>query len=229
MKRGSVGEREMGRKPLAERLAGPEGDELKKSRERGVQVKNRDKPRKFPERWSAEEHEQFVEGVRQLGKGEYRQIAAQFVKTRTYQQVRDHAKHHFKRKGQSASGPKYEKFKWKPEEHKMFLEGVQELGKGKWTQISTDYVKTKTPQQVTSHAVKYYKVRLAPVQLCSVVFYKADPSAPGPKKTKLTRNTQKRKEPFSDREARKKELEARKRELDIKNARDVAESLVSMR
>ena len=77
----------MGRKPLAERLAGPEGDELKKSRERGVQVKNRDKPRKFPERWSAEEHEQFVEGVRQLGKGEYRQIAAQFVKTRTYQQV----------------------------------------------------------------------------------------------------------------------------------------------
>ncbi|KAI3778082.1 hypothetical protein L2E82_07095 [Cichorium intybus] len=45
---------------------------------------------------------------------------------------------------------------WTRDEHKQFLIGLDKLGKGNWRGISREYVKTRTPTQVASHAQKYY-------------------------------------------------------------------------
>ncbi|XP_071710610.1 transcription factor DIVARICATA-like isoform X2 [Rutidosis leptorrhynchoides] len=45
---------------------------------------------------------------------------------------------------------------WTEEEHRRFLMGLQVHGKGDWRSISRNFVKTKTPTQVASHAQKYY-------------------------------------------------------------------------
>lgn len=45
---------------------------------------------------------------------------------------------------------------WKEEEHKLFLLGLQKVGKGDWRGISRNFVKTRTPTQVASHAQKYF-------------------------------------------------------------------------
>ncbi|KAI7750945.1 hypothetical protein M8C21_009137 [Ambrosia artemisiifolia] len=45
---------------------------------------------------------------------------------------------------------------WTEEEHKLFLLGLQQVGKGDWRGISRKFVKTRTPTQVASHAQKYF-------------------------------------------------------------------------
>ncbi|XP_057415155.1 transcription factor DIVARICATA-like [Lotus japonicus] len=45
---------------------------------------------------------------------------------------------------------------WTEDEHKLFLMGVQECGKGAWRNIARKFVVTRTPTQVASHAQKYY-------------------------------------------------------------------------
>ncbi|KAL7243307.1 hypothetical protein ACSBR1_015664 [Camellia fascicularis] len=45
---------------------------------------------------------------------------------------------------------------WTEEEHRMFLLGLQKLGKGDWRGISRNYVISRTPTQVASHAQKYF-------------------------------------------------------------------------
>ncbi|GFZ17495.1 homeodomain-like superfamily protein [Actinidia rufa] len=45
---------------------------------------------------------------------------------------------------------------WTEEEHKLFLIGLQKVGKGDWRGISRNFVKTRTPTQVASHAQKYF-------------------------------------------------------------------------
>ncbi|XP_073050167.1 transcription factor MYB1R1-like [Primulina eburnea] len=45
---------------------------------------------------------------------------------------------------------------WSEEEHKLFLLGLQKVGKGDWRGISRNFVKTRTPTQVASHAQKYF-------------------------------------------------------------------------
>ncbi|XP_051223368.1 transcription factor MYBS3 [Lolium perenne] len=45
---------------------------------------------------------------------------------------------------------------WTEEEHRMFLLGLQKLGKGDWRGISRSFVVSRTPTQVASHAQKYF-------------------------------------------------------------------------
>ncbi|XP_023644829.1 transcription factor MYB1R1 [Capsella rubella] len=45
---------------------------------------------------------------------------------------------------------------WTENEHKRFLIGLQKVGKGDWKGISKNFVKSRTPTQVASHAQKYF-------------------------------------------------------------------------
>ncbi|CAN6173962.1 unnamed protein product [Urochloa humidicola] len=45
---------------------------------------------------------------------------------------------------------------WSMEEHRQFLLGLLVYGRGKWKSISQDFVKTRTPVQISSHAQKYF-------------------------------------------------------------------------
>ncbi|XP_072977695.1 transcription factor MYBS3-like [Typha angustifolia] len=45
---------------------------------------------------------------------------------------------------------------WTEEEHRMFLLGLQKLGKGDWRGIARNFVVSRTSTQVASHAQKYF-------------------------------------------------------------------------
>ncbi|XP_061953341.1 transcription factor MYB1R1-like [Populus nigra] len=59
----------------------------------------------------------------------------------------------------SASGRRSERKRgmpWTEEEHRRFLFGLQKVGKGDWRGISRNFVKTRNPTQVASHAQKHF-------------------------------------------------------------------------
>ncbi|KAL0799783.1 hypothetical protein Bca101_054958 [Brassica carinata] len=56
----------------------------------------------------------------------------------------------------SSSGGRKRGIAWTESEHKRFLLGLQRVGKGDWKGISRNFVKSRTPTQVASHAQKYF-------------------------------------------------------------------------
>ncbi|MCD9560795.1 hypothetical protein HAX54_019590 [Datura stramonium] len=46
--------------------------------------------------------------------------------------------------------------RWSEDEQRAFLIGLKKLGKGNWVGIARDFVPSRTPTQVASHAQKYF-------------------------------------------------------------------------
>lgn len=60
---------------------------------------------------------------------------------------------------QRPAGPAVDRRKgvsWTQDEHRLFLLGLSKFGKGSWRSIARQYVVTRTPTQVASHAQKYF-------------------------------------------------------------------------
>ncbi|XP_061343519.1 transcription factor DIVARICATA-like [Gastrolobium bilobum] len=77
----------------------------------------------------------------------------------TFELVDNHNYDRCRRRPSTVKGSDQERKKgvpWTEEEHKRFLRGLLKYGKGDWRNISRDFVVTKTPTQVASHAQKYY-------------------------------------------------------------------------
>ncbi|XP_004490951.1 transcription factor DIVARICATA-like [Cicer arietinum] len=82
-----------------------------------------------------------------------------FASSFTFEVVDNHNYDGSRRRALSVRGSDHERKKgvpWTEEEHRRFLMGLLKYGKGDWRNISRNFVVTKTPTQVASHAQKYY-------------------------------------------------------------------------
>ncbi|KAJ8540458.1 hypothetical protein K7X08_030377 [Anisodus acutangulus] len=69
--------------------------------------------------------------------------------------------HTFSKRGKSCDQERKKGVPWTEEEHRLFLMGLEKYGKGDWRNISRNFVISKTPTQVASHAQKYYLRQLS--------------------------------------------------------------------
>ena len=104
-------------------------------------------------KWTDEEHRLFVEGLGLYDKGKWKKITSH-VRTRTLLQVTNHAYKYFAKQA-STDSDVLNKGKWTDEEHRLFVEGLELYGKGKWKKI-TSHVRTRTYSQVTNYASNYF-------------------------------------------------------------------------
>ncbi|GAA0174274.1 hypothetical protein LIER_41690 [Lithospermum erythrorhizon] len=62
----------------------------------------------------------------------------------------------FRKRGRSCDQERKKGVPWTEEEHRRFLQGLLKYGKGDWRNISRNFVISKNPTQVASHAQKYF-------------------------------------------------------------------------
>lgn len=67
----------------------------------------------------------------------------------------------FSKRGKSNDHERKKGVPWTEEEHRRFLMGLEKYGKGDWRNISRNFVISKSPTQVASHAQKYYLRQLS--------------------------------------------------------------------
>eukprot|EP00002_Diphylleia_rotans_P032427 TRINITY_DN6807_c0_g1_i1.p1 TRINITY_DN6807_c0_g1~~TRINITY_DN6807_c0_g1_i1.p1 ORF type:complete len:226 (+),score=57.48 TRINITY_DN6807_c0_g1_i1:290-967(+) len=90
---------------------------------------------------------------------------------------------------------------WSDEEHELFLKGLEQYGRGEWTLIAKNLIKTRTPSQVASHAQKYFKRQESAIDFVALTkrkFYgengdpdeiKSSMMPPSPKLSKVDEST----------------------------------------
>ncbi|KAK8334376.1 hypothetical protein V6Z12_A10G267000 [Gossypium hirsutum] len=82
----------------------------------------------------------------------------------TLELVDNHDFDGYRKRPNGAKGHDHERKKgvpWTEDEHRRFLMGLVKYGKGDWRNISRNFVVSKTPTQVASHAQKYYQRQLS--------------------------------------------------------------------
>lgn len=67
-----------------------------------------------------------------------------------------HGNGHESSKGSRLEQERRKGIAWSEEEHRLFLLGLEKYGKGDWRSISRNFVVTRTPTQVASHAQKFF-------------------------------------------------------------------------
>jgi len=119
--------------------------------------------------WTIDEHDNFLEGLKEFGRS-WESISLHLVPTRTTEQVKNYAAHYFYKQAQDAASgaakpahvriastedpEKKDNGHWTDEEHEFFLECWAKYGKS-WKKIS-EVMKTRTNEQVRTHAQKYF-------------------------------------------------------------------------
>ncbi|CAI9091639.1 OLC1v1026712C1 [Oldenlandia corymbosa var. corymbosa] len=74
----------------------------------------------------------------------------------TFELMENRGFDNFRKRGRSMDQERRRGIPWTEDEHRRFLMGLQAHGKGDWRNISRNFVISKTPTQVASHAQKYF-------------------------------------------------------------------------
>lgn len=103
----------------------------------------------------SDSHEDEGTKLKETSDDEYRIVTGKDDVPKTFEDARKQGKNYF------ATTPvkkdRKKRTPWTLEEHQLFLTGLEKFGKGQWKQISRALVTTRSPQQVASHAQKFYK------------------------------------------------------------------------
>jgi len=97
-----------------------------------------------------------LDGLNDLGWGEWAAIAKKYVPSKTSSQVGDYAyRHHQNYESKAKSGRTRKP--WTDEEKSALLDGLNDLGWGEWAAIAKKYVPSKTSSQVCDYAHNHAK------------------------------------------------------------------------
>ncbi|XP_050250696.1 transcription factor DIVARICATA-like [Quercus robur] len=103
-------------------------------------------------------YEELIDDVKDIEEGRV-PIPVYLASSFTLELVDDRNFDAYRKRSSRTGGTDQERKKgvpWTEEEHRRFLMGLLKYGKGDWRNISRNYVISKTPTQVASHAQKYF-------------------------------------------------------------------------
>ncbi|XP_038892962.1 transcription factor DIVARICATA-like isoform X2 [Benincasa hispida] len=110
------------------------------------------------------QYRELEEDVCEIEAGRFPIPGYDFASSFSFEFVDDRNFDVYRRKSSVGRGSDHERKKgvpWTEEEHKQFLRGLLKYGKGDWRNISRNFVNSKTPTQVASHAQKYFMRQLS--------------------------------------------------------------------